>query len=124
MTSRASYLDNNPFNQEILEDILSKEFKIPKFQFYDATTNPDEHLMHLKGNRGPAGARVVLRDEDTNLVYCIREGLGTVTKGVAEYQALSLGLCYALERGYTHIRVEGESKHVCMQSCTHVDGLN
>ncbi|GJU35462.1 retrovirus-related pol polyprotein from transposon TNT 1-94 [Tanacetum coccineum] len=234
MTSRASYLDNNPFNQEISEDILSKEFKIPKFQLYDATTNPDEHLhsfkgtlnlynlpdpalcnlfnltlrgraiwwfceipshsissfshpsksllnglmkqildigersnqqmiissfihglrqalvkdlvikfplplikfpttidelmvraynfycaeeaivnrmnsefqrgkrgkrshkrirrtftecmlefvTEVKGNRGPAGARVVLRDEDTNLVYCIREGLGTVTKGV------------------------------------------
>ncbi|GKB61088.1 hypothetical protein Tco_0917274, partial [Tanacetum coccineum] len=45
MTSRASYLDNNPFNQEISEYILPKEFKIPKFHLYDdSTTDPDEHL--------------------------------------------------------------------------------
>ncbi|GKE86012.1 polynucleotidyl transferase, ribonuclease H-like superfamily protein, partial [Tanacetum coccineum] len=64
---------------------------------------------------GPVGAGVVLRDEDTSLVYYVREGLDSVSKGVAEYQASNLGLQYALERGYTHIRVEGDAKHVCMQ---------
>ncbi|PWA85177.1 polynucleotidyl transferase, ribonuclease H-like superfamily protein [Artemisia annua] len=74
-----------------------------------------EFAAVVKENPGPAGAGVVLHDEDTSLVCYLREGLGTTTKGVAEYKALILGLKYALARGYTHIRAEGYSTHVCIQ---------
>lgn len=72
-----------------------------------------------KGNPGPAGAGVVLRAVDGSLVYRLREGLGVATNNVAEYRAVILGLRYALERGFRHIRVHGDSKLVCMQ----VNGL-
>ncbi|KAM0005539.1 putative ribonuclease H [Helianthus debilis subsp. tardiflorus] len=72
-----------------------------------------------KGNPGPAGAGVVLRAVDGSLVYRLREGLGVATNNVAEYRAMILGLRYALERGFRHIRVHGDSKLVCMQ----VNGL-
>lgn len=47
----------------------------------------------------------------------IRQGLGFVTNNVAEYQALILGLNYALSRGFMHIVVRGDSQLVCMQVC-------
>ncbi|KAI7739693.1 hypothetical protein M8C21_019641 [Ambrosia artemisiifolia] len=72
-----------------------------------------------KGNPGPAGAGAVLRAVDGSLVYRLREGLGIATNNVAEYRAVILGLRYALERGFQHIRVHGDSKLVCMQ----VNGL-
>ncbi|XP_076905887.1 uncharacterized protein LOC143561761 [Bidens hawaiensis] len=68
-----------------------------------------------KGNPGPAGAGAVLRTEDGNLVCRLREGLGITTNNVAEYRAMILGLRYALSKGFTSIRVLGDSKLVCMQ---------
>lgn len=68
-----------------------------------------------KGNPGQAGAGAVLRAEDGSVVYRLREGVGIATNNVAEYRALILGLKYALQKGYKHIRVQGDSKLVCMQ---------
>lgn len=45
----------------------------------------------------------------------MREGVGIATNNVAEYRALLLGLNYALQKGYKHIRVQGDSKLVVMQ---------
>lgn len=45
----------------------------------------------------------------------LREGLGVVTNNVAEYQALLLGMKFALKKGYKKIQVQGDSKIVCMQ---------
>ncbi|KAE9466534.1 hypothetical protein C3L33_01577, partial [Rhododendron williamsianum] len=45
----------------------------------------------------------------------LREGVGIATNNVAEYRALLLGLNYALQKGYKHIRVQGDSKLVVMQ---------
>ncbi|XP_071711234.1 uncharacterized protein [Rutidosis leptorrhynchoides] len=72
-----------------------------------------------KGNPGPAGAGIVLRAVDGSLVYRVREGLGIATNNVAEYRAVILGLRYALKLGFTYVRVQGDSKLVCMQ----VNGL-
>ncbi|XP_076954363.1 uncharacterized protein LOC143628752 [Bidens hawaiensis] len=72
-----------------------------------------------KGNPGPSGAGAVLRVIDGSLVYRLREGLGVATNNVAEYRAVILGLRYALDRGFRHIRVQGDSKLACMQ----VNGL-
>ncbi|KAK2997217.1 hypothetical protein RJ639_026023 [Escallonia herrerae] len=68
-----------------------------------------------KGNPGQAGAGAVLRADDGNLICRLREGLGIATNNVAEYRAIILGLRYALEKGFTSIRVLGDSKLVCMQ---------
>ncbi|GKE56645.1 polynucleotidyl transferase, ribonuclease H-like superfamily protein [Tanacetum coccineum] len=69
----------------------------------------------VKGNCGSAGAGVVLQDVDGNLVSVVREGLGPMSKQVAEYKALILGLKYALKRGFSRIHVKGDSKLVYMQ---------
>ncbi|XP_034202159.1 uncharacterized protein LOC117616847 [Prunus dulcis] len=68
-----------------------------------------------KGNPGLAGAGAVLRADDGSLICKLHEGLGVRTNNVAEYRALILGLKYALKKGFTKIRVKGDSKLVCMQ---------
>ncbi|PON75990.1 Ribonuclease H [Trema orientale] len=68
-----------------------------------------------KGNPGPAGAGAVLRAEDGSVVWQLREGVGIATNNVAEYRAVLLGLKQALKKGFKHIRVQGDSKLVCMQ---------
>lgn len=68
-----------------------------------------------KGNPGQAGAGAVLRTDDGSLIGRVREGLGIATNNVAEYRAMILGMRYALKRGFNSIRVQGDSKLVCMQ---------
>ncbi|KAK4720334.1 hypothetical protein R3W88_010567 [Solanum pinnatisectum] len=68
-----------------------------------------------KGNPGLAGAGAVLRADDGSFICRLREGLGVVTNNAAEYRAIILGLKYALSKGFTSIRVQGDSKLVCMQ---------
>ncbi|KAJ0099285.1 hypothetical protein Patl1_22021 [Pistacia atlantica] len=68
-----------------------------------------------KGNPGLAGAGAVLRAEDGSMVCRLREGVGIATNNVAEYRAVLLGLKYALKKGFKNIRVQGDSKLVCMQ---------
>ncbi|XP_019183322.1 PREDICTED: uncharacterized protein LOC109178191 [Ipomoea nil] len=69
-----------------------------------------------KGNPGLAGAGAVLRAADGSMVFRLREGVGVATNNVAEYRGLILGLKYALEKGFKHIRAQGDSKLVCMQT--------
>lgn len=45
----------------------------------------------------------------------MREGVGVATNNVAEYRGVILGLKYALEKGFKHVKVKGDSKLVCMQ---------
>ncbi|WMV17509.1 hypothetical protein MTR67_010894 [Solanum verrucosum] len=68
-----------------------------------------------KGNPGPAGAGAVLRAADGSMVFRLREGVGVATNNVAEYRGVILGLKYALEKGFKHVKVKGDSKLVCMQ---------
>jgi len=68
-----------------------------------------------KGNPGQAGAGAVLRADDGRMICKLREGLGIATCNAAEYRALILGMKYALMKGFTNIRVLGDSKLVCMQ---------
>ncbi|KAH0700694.1 hypothetical protein KY284_014909 [Solanum tuberosum] len=69
-----------------------------------------------KGNPGLAGAGAVLRAADGSMVFRLREGVGVATNNVAEYRGVILGLRYALEKGFKHIKVKGDSKLVCMQT--------
>ncbi|KAH7863461.1 hypothetical protein Vadar_017801 [Vaccinium darrowii] len=68
-----------------------------------------------KGNPGQAGAGAVLRADDGRMICRLREGLGIATCNAAKYRALILGMKHALMRGFTNIRVMGDSKLVCMQ---------
>lgn len=45
----------------------------------------------------------------------LREGVGVATCNAAEYRAMILGMKYALKKGFTGIRIQGDSKLVCMQ---------
>ncbi|XP_055805203.1 uncharacterized protein LOC129874012 isoform X1 [Solanum dulcamara] len=69
-----------------------------------------------KGNPGPAGAGAVLHAADGSMVFRLREGVGVATNNVAEYRGVILGLKYALEKGFKHVKVKGDSKLVCMQT--------
>ncbi|KAK4376812.1 hypothetical protein RND71_003108 [Anisodus tanguticus] len=68
-----------------------------------------------KGNPGQAGAGAVIRADDGSFTLRLREGLGVATSNHAEYRAFILGLKHALREGFTSIRVQGDSKLVCMQ---------
>ncbi|GAB2222803.1 hypothetical protein Droror1_Dr00016930 [Drosera rotundifolia] len=72
-----------------------------------------------KGNPGPAGAGAIVRAENGTVVWRLREGVGIATNNVAEYRGVILGLKYALNRGYKHVRVRGDSLLVCKQ----IEGL-
>ncbi|KAL0421318.1 UNVERIFIED_CONTAM: hypothetical protein Slati_3154700 [Sesamum latifolium] len=52
---------------------------------------------------------------DPMMEIWLREGLGIATNNVAEYRGFILGLKYALGKGFTSVRVRGDSKLVCMQ---------
>lgn len=68
-----------------------------------------------KGNPGQAGAGAVLRSANGSTVYRLREGVGIATNNVAEYRGAILGLRAALSKGFKYIRMQGDSKLVCMQ---------
>ncbi|GER55970.1 RNase H family protein [Striga asiatica] len=68
-----------------------------------------------KGNPGQAGAGAILRSDNGSLILKLREGLGVTTNNVAEYRAFILGLKGAIGRGFTSVRVRGDSKLICMQ---------
>jgi ribonuclease HI len=77
-----------------------------------ATLNTDGGA---RGNPGPAGIGIVLRDEDGTVVEAIGRGIGTATNNVAEYSALIAGLELALEHGFTSIEVLVDSELVVAQ---------
>ncbi|KAB1207936.1 hypothetical protein CJ030_MR7G006054 [Morella rubra] len=106
----------------ITTDPLSKHVKLDHSAVADASSAASvqwscnlEFDGASKGNPGQAGAGVVLRADDGSLICRLQEGLGIATCNVAEYRALILGLRYALKKGFTSIRVQGDSKLICMQ---------
>lgn len=68
-----------------------------------------------KGNPGLAGAGAILRATDGSEIWRLREGVGLATNNVAEYRAVILGLRTALEKGFQHVHVRGDSQLVCCQ---------
>ena len=68
-----------------------------------------------RGNPGPAGIGVVLRDGSGEVIGEIAEGIGSATNNVAEYTALIRGLELALDRGVTDIDVRLDSQLVVSQ---------
>jgi ribonuclease HI len=68
-----------------------------------------------RGNPGPAGIGVVLRDEHGEVVGEIAQGIGEATNNVAEYAALIAGLELAQTKGVTDIQIFLDSELVVSQ---------
>ncbi len=68
-----------------------------------------------RGNPGPGGAGIVVRDPDGKVVASGGAFLGTVTNNVAEYQALLWGLRTARTLGADRVVVEADSELVVKQ---------
>ncbi|KAH6815638.1 RNase H family protein [Perilla frutescens var. frutescens] len=100
-------------------DALTKHFKLDPYRVDQNQSVCRSCTLEFdgasKGNPGQAGAGAILRSDDGNLICRLREGLGIATNNVAEYRAFILGLRYALGKGFTSVRVRGDSKLVCMQ---------
>ncbi len=68
-----------------------------------------------RGNPGPAGIGVVLKDGTGQVIGEIAQGIGVTTNNVAEYKALIAGLELALDKGITDVDVYMDSKLVVFQ---------
>jgi ribonuclease HI len=68
-----------------------------------------------RGNPGPAGVGVLLRDESGIVVAEIARGIGETTNNVAEYEALIAGLELALDHGVTEVDIYLDSELVAAQ---------
>jgi probable phosphoglycerate mutase len=68
-----------------------------------------------RGNPGPAGIGVVLRDGSGEVIGEIAESIGTATNNVAEYRALIAGLELAIQKGVTDLDVFLDSELVVSQ---------
>ena len=67
-----------------------------------------------RGNPGPAGAGIVLKEGDKIIKTSYRY-LGEATNNVAEYSALISGLQEALQLGYRNVRLHLDSELVAHQ---------
>jgi ribonuclease HI len=68
-----------------------------------------------RGNPGPAGIGVVLRDARGKVLGEIAKPIGIATNNIAEYKALIAGLELALDSGVTQLEVCVDSKLVKQQ---------
>ncbi|KAL3624210.1 hypothetical protein CASFOL_033026 [Castilleja foliolosa] len=102
-----------PSNSQITHGKLDNFLQVPPISSYCPSCTL-EFDGASKGNPGKAGAGAVLRVSDGRVVR-LREGVGIATNNVAEYRGAILGLKYAISEGFKHIRVQGDSKLVCMQ---------
>lgn len=68
-----------------------------------------------RGNPGPAGIGVVLRDPAGAVVFQLGRFIGTATNNVAEYNAVIAGLRAARERGIARLAIRGDSELIIRQ---------
>jgi ribonuclease HI len=88
---------------------------------FTARENPPEHHLiaftdgGARGNPGPAGYGVVIKDEAGRRVAGLSEYLGHQTNNFAEYQGLIAALEYALEHGPKALKVISDSELLVKQ---------
>jgi ribonuclease HI len=88
---------------------------------FEARENPPEHhlIAHsdggARGNPGPAGYGVVIKDESGRTVAALSEYLGHQTNNFAEYQGLIAALEYAIEHGPKALKVISDSELLVRQ---------
>jgi ribonuclease HI len=83
--------------------------------------NPPAHYLiaytdgGARGNPGPAGYGVVIKDQSGRKVAVLSEYLGHQTNNFAEYQGLIAALEYALEHGPKALRITSDSELLVRQ---------
>ena len=88
---------------------------------FEARENPPEHYLvahsdgGARGNPGPAGYGVVLKDESGRKVAALSEYLGHQTNNFAEYQGLIAALEYAVQHGPKALKVISDSELLVRQ---------
>ncbi len=81
---------------------------------------PERHLVAhsdggARGNPGPAGFGVVIKDESGRKVASLSEYLGHQTNNFAEYQGLIAALEYAIQHGPKALKVISDSELLVRQ---------
>src|SRR6201993_4488598 len=88
---------------------------------FESRENPPEHYLiahsdgGARGNPGPAGYGVVIKDESGRKVAALSEYLGHQTNNFAEYQGLIAALEYALEHGPKALKLISHSELLVRQ---------
>jgi len=88
---------------------------------FEARENPPEHYLiahsdgGARGNPGPAGYGVVIKDESGRKVAALSEYLGHQTNNFAEYQGLIAALEYALTHGPKALKLISDSELLVRQ---------
>jgi ribonuclease HI len=88
---------------------------------FEARENPPEHYLiahsdgGARGNPGPAGYGVVIKDESGRTVAALSEYLGHQTNNFAEYQGLIAALEYALKHGPKALKLISDSELLVRQ---------
>src|SRR5271155_1475383 len=88
--------------------------------FSERENPPAHHLVAFsdggaRGNPGPSGYGVVIKDEDGRKVAALSEYLGHQTNNVAEYQGLIAALEYAVTNGHKALKVISDSELLVRQ---------
>jgi len=88
---------------------------------FEARENPPERYLiahsdgGARGNPGPAGYGVVIKDETGHTVAALSEYLGHQTNNFAEYQGLIAALEYAIEHGPKALKLVSDSELLVRQ---------
>ena len=89
--------------------------------FFEPRETPPEHYLiahsdgGARGNPGPAGYGVVIKDEAGRKVAALSEYLGHQTNNFAEYQGLIAALEYAIEHGPKALKLISDSELLVRQ---------
>jgi len=89
--------------------------------FFEPHDNPPSHYLvahsdgGARGNPGPAGYGVVIKDESGRKVAALSEYLGHQTNNFAEYQGLIAALEYALKHGPKALKLISDSELLVRQ---------
>jgi len=88
---------------------------------FEARENPPEHYLvahsdgGARGNPGPAGYGVMIKDESGRTVAALSEYLGHQTNNFAEYQGLIAALEYAIKHGPKALKLISDSELLVRQ---------
>src|ERR1700751_4389619 len=88
---------------------------------FEPRDNPPEHYLiahsdgGARGNPGPAGFGVVIKDESGRKGAALSEYLGHQTNNFAEYQGLIAALEYAIEHGPKALKLISDSELLVRQ---------
>src|SRR5579862_4422535 len=101
--------------------MASESMRMGTKHLFEARENPPEYYLvahsdgGARGNPGPAGYGVVLKDESGRKIAALSEYLGHQTNNFAEYQGLIAALEYAVQHGPKALKVISDSELLVRQ---------